>query len=68
MYNNSFLTVFYPHIVNLGILQGVKWDIMITIVQQLADTLALVIDVSVNVTVFGTSVTSKLDAVFLKVR
>lgn len=45
-----------------------KWDIMITIVQQLADTLALVIDVSVNVPVFGRSVTPKLDAVFLKVR
>lgn len=39
---------------------------MVTIVQTLADTLALVIDVRMYVTVLRICVTTKLDAVYLK--
>lgn len=41
---------------------------MVTIVQTLADILALVIDVRMYVTVLRICVTTKLDAVYLKVR
>lgn len=41
---------------------------MVTIVQTLVDTLALVLDVRMYVTVLGIYVTTKLGAVYLKVR